>query len=478
MESERVQLFSVLTQSGRVFHAVYLRLETMDLTQVPQFVATHFEMVAGVICLIIFFLGGVYLYTETRSSGAPAHVAASTDLKAIEGTLKRILEEGGRPAQAPPASAAPPSIEAQAAQAQLVAELTEKAQQDVERVRQEMQAQFAEKQKELEGMRAKLSMSAVSGASDETSGEAEALRHQIDELEARLREYEIIEDDIADLSIFKEENARLKTELEQIKSGAVASASPLSASAQAPGALTEELTEEAFASEPVASVGASVAASAEQPASDDLADLEALVDQEALAKEAALAELEAALAGSPAEISPEEMADESILAADSLLNDESFEEALLEAKERPLQQATQQTAAQLDAEDFNAALENSFGSDPFGTKNSTAERSAPVDHAAISAALENSLSAANGAPQNQVGLENEEAPTDEENLDFLMAEFGMNNSGAVEVNTEQLIAEVGSLEASAAGTEDVLDDSLDTERLLAEANAIPVKKTS
>lgn len=45
------------------------------------------------------------------------------------------------------------------------------------------------------------------------------LRSQIDkvqELEARLKEYEILEDDIADLSLYKEENTRLKTELQKL----------------------------------------------------------------------------------------------------------------------------------------------------------------------------------------------------------------------------------------------------------------------
>ena len=45
------------------------------------------------------------------------------------------------------------------------------------------------------------------------------LRAKIKNLEGKLAEYEIIEDDIADLSHYKEENARLKTELEHLKRG-------------------------------------------------------------------------------------------------------------------------------------------------------------------------------------------------------------------------------------------------------------------
>lgn len=48
-------------------------------------------------------------------------------------------------------------------------------------------------------------------------GDATQYLSKIKELEGKLSEYEILEDDIADLSLFKEENARLKTELEALK---------------------------------------------------------------------------------------------------------------------------------------------------------------------------------------------------------------------------------------------------------------------
>jgi hypothetical protein len=52
---------------------------------------------------------------------------------------------------------------------------------------------------------------------------------RIKELEAKLSEYEILEDDIADLSLYKEENVRLRSELDKLKN-----AVPDSVSAPAP----------------------------------------------------------------------------------------------------------------------------------------------------------------------------------------------------------------------------------------------------
>lgn len=46
---------------------------------------------------------------------------------------------------------------------------------------------------------------------------------RIQELESKLREYEILEDDIADLSIYKEENVRLRLELQKISTAPSAS---------------------------------------------------------------------------------------------------------------------------------------------------------------------------------------------------------------------------------------------------------------
>jgi hypothetical protein len=66
------------------------------------------------------------------------------------------------------------------------------------------------------------------------SEETELLRTKLDELQGRLAEYEIIEDDIADLSLFKDENSRLKDENAKLKSmlenaKSVATEAPVSA---------------------------------------------------------------------------------------------------------------------------------------------------------------------------------------------------------------------------------------------------------
>jgi hypothetical protein len=79
-----------------------------------------------------------------------------------------------------------------------------------------LKADLATREKELTELKAK-------GGSDEATS---ALSARIKELEAKLAEYEILEDDIADLSLYKEENARLKSELDRVKGGEGAASAP------------------------------------------------------------------------------------------------------------------------------------------------------------------------------------------------------------------------------------------------------------
>lgn len=76
----------------------------------------------------------------------------------------------------------------------------------------ELEKEVLEKDKTIADLNKQLTQSGGAGGGDDTE-----LMARINELEARLQEYEIIEDDIADLSLYKTENEKLKTELERLK---------------------------------------------------------------------------------------------------------------------------------------------------------------------------------------------------------------------------------------------------------------------
>ena len=113
------------------------------------------------------------------------------------------------------------------------------------------------------------------GSGEGGSGNDAELNSKIDELEARLLEYEIIEDDIADLSLYKAENEKLKTELASLRGGGAPEPAP--APAPAPEPVAEEPASEPIP-EPVAEEPVVEAAPEPEPvpfAEDDDNDTEA-----------------------------------------------------------------------------------------------------------------------------------------------------------------------------------------------------------
>lgn len=83
----------------------------------------------------------------------------------------------------------------------------------------DLQNALNEKEKIIGDLKSEISKLRES-AKNTSGGDTKALQDKINELTNKLSEYEIIEDDIANLSFYKSENAKLKNELEKLKGGA------------------------------------------------------------------------------------------------------------------------------------------------------------------------------------------------------------------------------------------------------------------
>lgn len=118
--------------------------------------------------------------------------------------------------------------------------LAPKALGEVEAQVQKLKADLSAREEELNTLK--------TVGNPKAAADSEKLSGRIEELEAKLAEYEILEDDIADLSLYKEENTRLRGELERMRGGA-----PAPAAAPAPESVAVGLAEEAdiAASEPI-----------------------------------------------------------------------------------------------------------------------------------------------------------------------------------------------------------------------------------
>ncbi|MGE0527172.1 MAG: hypothetical protein AB7G93_20655 [Bdellovibrionales bacterium] len=178
---------------------------------------------------------GLFGKSDEEPSSKSLDVEAASLHGEIQGVLHKILEQTAKLESVNLAEATP----------QMVA--------DVDAQVQTLKKNLAAREQELAVF--KQDGGSAAGA------QVDELQGRIKELEGKLAEYEILEDDIADLSLYKEENTRLRTELEKYKGGGAAPSAP------APAAAVEATDSEVSADALAAELGA-------EPAPESEADFE------------------------------------------------------------------------------------------------------------------------------------------------------------------------------------------------------------
>lgn len=220
------------------------------------------EVLFGMVLVGIIFL-------TFRSFSRPETVASDANLQGLEAGIKKILENYSQ------GSNAPASIAASTADGGEGNGIMEEMATQIERLK----LQLMQKSEEVEQLKANagsnqldpalfqetgaapVASAPVTPVASEGSGNTAVLEEKIKDLEARLSEYSIIEDDIADLSFYKEETVRLQAEVDKLKArlaeyeagGAPAAASAPAAPVVAPIPPPEvKLAESDFAAPAVA----------------------------------------------------------------------------------------------------------------------------------------------------------------------------------------------------------------------------------
>lgn len=156
----------------------------------------------AIIEILIALILGVVIYLAFRTFFGPQEEASSSNLNSteLEKTLQKILETQAQNGAGATLGTGMPGADGTGADG-AAAGATAAA--SLEKLKKEL----AEKEQALEALRVQ---SAATAADD---GEKKKLEERVKDLEARLAEYEIISEDIADLSFYKEENAKLQKEL-------------------------------------------------------------------------------------------------------------------------------------------------------------------------------------------------------------------------------------------------------------------------
>lgn len=186
------------------------------------------ELTFGFVFLMILFL--IYRqFFSHHPEGDGSHSATGVNINTseIQEKLQKIMEnqlsfkgqiggfEGYKPtagSEAPAASSA--SATGQSGASVDLAPFTKEID-DLKQLLKAKDSKIEELSKIGNSLAAQVGNGTVAAAADTT-----ALDAKIKELEGRLQEYEIISEDIADLSFYKEENSRLQKELGDLKGGA------------------------------------------------------------------------------------------------------------------------------------------------------------------------------------------------------------------------------------------------------------------
>ena len=185
------------------------------------------SIIEGLVALIILlslFLGFRSLFTKKSEE---IHEGESLNASQLEKTLQKILEN--QASSTGPAHSALEDLKAESIHVP-TATGDSSAATDV------LHTQLAESEKKIEALQVQLveAQAATAAAASAAAAAGQAapaaaavpaapnaeLEAKIRDLESRLAEYEIISEDIADLSRFKEENDKLRSEIEGLKGAA------------------------------------------------------------------------------------------------------------------------------------------------------------------------------------------------------------------------------------------------------------------
>jgi hypothetical protein len=173
------------------------------LDSFTQFYFSHLDGILNVLTLVLILLFLILFVVIFLNSKNKKNDEGHSD--ELEKTLRKVLESAELKASPMPMPTGNTDV-------------SEEAFKEVENLKKTL----SDKSSEIATLRKQIEEKQASGSGEDTSG----LQLRLKELEAKLAEYEIIEDDIANLSMYKEENKRLRSELDKVQAGGVAAAAP------------------------------------------------------------------------------------------------------------------------------------------------------------------------------------------------------------------------------------------------------------
>lgn len=179
----------------------------MDVKHIVDFIIQHnVEVIQWLVAIILAtsaLIIGISLFSKkTNNKSSDADLSAEEIKKTLKEVLEAAKAHGGMGAVAGLATNTAASSQGEVAVTSVVGDGSTASAVDVQRSL-ELTAKIEGLQKEL-------------ASTEQVKKDYNSLQAKLDELQTKLSEYEILEDDIADLSLFKEENEKLKAQLKEL----------------------------------------------------------------------------------------------------------------------------------------------------------------------------------------------------------------------------------------------------------------------
>jgi len=187
----------------------------------------NIAIIEGLVAIIL--VSSLFIAFRSFFSRPEDSAGSALDTAQIEKTLQKILEAQALAKTAAGKASAAVSDDLNVDIGMDIGGDSEKAGEALKELEQ-VRSKLVESQKQIEVLQAQVS---AAPATASVEGLGAGNEEKIRELEARLSEYEIISEDIADLSRFKEENEKLKLELSQMRSKPAPAAAPAAPIAEA-----------------------------------------------------------------------------------------------------------------------------------------------------------------------------------------------------------------------------------------------------
>ncbi|MDZ4083773.1 MAG: hypothetical protein U1E10_12600 [Bdellovibrionales bacterium] len=421
----------------------------MDLNGLIRLIFAKNDLLLGIsisLLLIVTVLMLIRSVMEDRQSekrGGSADLDPKALNNAIEGAMKKVLSDKGIQGALGGAIGSAAAGAQSGEGAALTADALE-----LKKALSEKEAKISALMSDLDALKVQMESStsvSPNGGPASSGVDIGALQAKLAELQAKLAEYEIIEDDIADLSLFKEENKKLKAELATLKAAVETAQTQVHAANVSVEAVPRTDTP---AKDPVQVAQAAVTA---KPPPEKFK-----LDE----NDAVMGEFAQALAGDKAAVPKTETSFESglIVSSDSAISDpQAAIDALLAGgiPEPDITNASDIDEPKVDVviDEFAAVVEG--------------DRSGRISSGAaeIEADAFDSAAFANDTAETEI---NDSAIGEAEASGGVDPFAGELDTGKIQAEVSKLAAELASMAALADSDSSVLDDQLDTDKLMAE----------